>query len=150
MSDKFRFLLRVRYSECDAQNVVFNARYADYIDHAVTELQRYIVGGYQTLVERNLENQVVKLLIEWQSAAKFDDVLAIDVAVRHIGNTSYVFDVTISDFPSQRPVATAEVVYVLVSADKLEKTPVPDDMRASMLRGAAGVVVDQSGGILSA
>ncbi len=150
MPDKFRFLLRVRYSECDAQNVVFNARYADYVDHAVTEFQRYIVGGYSTLVERNLENQVVKLLIEWQSAARFDDVLAIDVAVRHIGNTSYIFDVVIIDFPSERPVATAEVVYVLVSADKHEKTPVPDDMRASMLEGASGVVVDQSGGTLSA
>ncbi len=150
MPDTFRFLLRVRYSECDAQKVVFNARYADYVDHAVTEFQRYIVGGYNALVERNLENQVVKLLIEWQSAARFDDVLAIDVAVRHIGNTSYIFDVVMSDYPSERPVATAEVVYVLVSADKLEKTQVPDDMRASMLQGAAGVVVDQSGGIVSA
>lgn len=150
MSDKFRFILRVRYSECDAQNVVFNARYADYVDHAITEFQRYIIGGYNTLVERNLENQVVKLLIEWQSAARFDDVLAIEVGVRHIGNTSYTFDVAITDLPSERPVASAEVVYVLVSADKHEKTPVPDDMRTSMLKGAAGIVVDQSGGTLSA
>ncbi|MFK7734132.1 MAG: acyl-CoA thioesterase [Pseudomonadales bacterium] len=150
MSDNFRFILRVRYSECDAQNVVFNARYADYVDHAATEFQRYIVGGYSALVEQNLENQVVKLVIEWQSAARFDDVLAIDVSVRHIGNTSYIFDIVITDFPSERPVARAEVVYVLVTADKLEKTPVPDEMRASMLKGAAGVVVDQSGGALSA
>ena len=33
----FELLLRVRYSECDAQEVVFNARYADYADLAATE-----------------------------------------------------------------------------------------------------------------
>src|SRR5262245_38413749 len=35
----FRFLLRVRYGEVDAQKVVFNARWGDYVDLAVTEYQ---------------------------------------------------------------------------------------------------------------
>ncbi len=30
LSENFTLLLRVRYGECDAQQVVFNARYADY------------------------------------------------------------------------------------------------------------------------
>jgi len=33
----FRFRFRVRYAECDAQSVMFNARYADYVDIAVNE-----------------------------------------------------------------------------------------------------------------
>ena len=33
----FRFRFRVRYGECDAQWVVFNARYADVVDIAVNE-----------------------------------------------------------------------------------------------------------------
>ena len=36
VEDQFTLLLRVRYGECDAQEVVFNARYADYIDIAMT------------------------------------------------------------------------------------------------------------------
>ena len=32
MASRFRYYLRVRYGECDAQKVVFNARYADYVD----------------------------------------------------------------------------------------------------------------------
>jgi len=36
----FRLLLRVRYGECDAQQVVFNARYGDYVDVAATEFYR--------------------------------------------------------------------------------------------------------------
>ena len=36
----FRFRFRVRYGECDAQGVVFNARYADFVDIAVNEYVR--------------------------------------------------------------------------------------------------------------
>ena len=41
----FRYFLRVRYSECDAQKVVFNARYGDYIDLAVLEFLKAIGFG---------------------------------------------------------------------------------------------------------
>ncbi len=33
MTTPFRYYLRVRYQDCDAQNVVFNSRYSDYADH---------------------------------------------------------------------------------------------------------------------
>jgi len=32
MKEEFCYLLRVRYAECDAQKVVFNAKYVEYID----------------------------------------------------------------------------------------------------------------------
>jgi acyl-CoA thioester hydrolase len=79
LSEHFTLLLRVRYGECDAQQVVFNARYADYIDIAMTEYFREAVGGFQYLLEQGLDNQVVSLHIDWHSSAKFDDVLAISV-----------------------------------------------------------------------
>ena len=40
MTERFRYYLRVRYQECDAQKVVFNARYGDYIDQACIEFLR--------------------------------------------------------------------------------------------------------------
>jgi acyl-CoA thioesterase FadM len=40
----FRYLLRVRYGECDAQKIVYNARYGDYVDLAATEFLRAIWG----------------------------------------------------------------------------------------------------------
>ena len=49
VENQFTLLLRVRYGECDAQEVVFNARYADYIDIAMTEYFRSAVGGFQVL-----------------------------------------------------------------------------------------------------
>ena len=41
----FRYYLRVRYGECDAQKVVFNARYADYVDLAAVEFLRALGYG---------------------------------------------------------------------------------------------------------
>ena len=47
----FRFRFRVRYGECDAQGVVFNARYGDYVDIAVNEYIRTLFGDYQRLLD---------------------------------------------------------------------------------------------------
>ena len=80
MSERFRFRFRVRYNECDAQLVVFNARYADYVDLAMTEFMRSLGRDYNALLARGLDNQVVKMTLEWQAPARFDDV--IDVHVR--------------------------------------------------------------------
>ncbi|MEQ9510770.1 MAG: hotdog domain-containing protein, partial [Alloalcanivorax xenomutans] len=77
MSEPFRYRLRVRYSECDAQHVVFNARYGDYVDLAMTEFMRALGRDYGALLARGLDNQVVKLTLEWKASARFDDVLEI-------------------------------------------------------------------------
>ena len=43
--------LRVRYHECDAQGIVFNANYFAFFDVALTELWRERFGSYESLVE---------------------------------------------------------------------------------------------------
>ena len=44
MAEPFRYLLRVRYGECDAQMIVYNARWGDYVDIATTEFTRAVFG----------------------------------------------------------------------------------------------------------
>lgn len=141
----FQVLLRVRYYECDAQHVVFNARYADYVDTAVTEFFGYTVGGYKGMLDRNIDNQVVRLAIDWQAPARFDDVLAISVETARVGKTSFTLSVHFSQHPSGQRVASAEITYVLVSSDRLEKTPVPDNFRQQLLAGAPGQLVSFAG-----
>ena len=51
MGRAFRHRLRVRYSECDMQGVVFNANYLTYFDTAVTELWREAIGAWSELTE---------------------------------------------------------------------------------------------------
>ena len=106
---------------------------------------RYALGGYQSLVDRSLESQVVKLDIQWQSSARFDDVLKLQVETTHIGTTSYTLKVDISHQDHGQKIAVAEVVYVLVDAEEFKKLPIPDDIRQQLLIGAPDIKVNQAG-----
>jgi acyl-CoA thioester hydrolase len=145
LKKQFTMLLRVRYGECDAQQVVFNARYADYVDIALTEYFRVAVGGFQVLVDKGLDNQVVSLHIDWYASAKFDDVLAINVSLQKIGNTSYGFEILITDFYSKKPIAKSTTIYVLVDTQTYQKTPVPDWLRESLTSPASLPLINHAG-----
>lgn len=126
-------LLRVRFAECDPQNVVFNARYADYVDLVSTEYMRFMCGGYQQLVASGFSTQMVSLKIDWQSSAKFDDVLRVSMQCNRVGNTSFVLVSDFSHYLTGQPIARAEAVYVTMNDTYSEKRPVPDDIRAKLL-----------------
>ena len=141
----FRYRFRVRYNECDAQRVVFNARYADYVDLAMTEFMRALGRDYLALLARGLDNQVVKLTLEWQGPAHFDEVLEARVEAIRLGRTSFTIGFDIVRAADDTPVCRAEAVYVMMSGEPLAKTPIPDDLRERFEQGAPGVVIDHAG-----
>jgi acyl-CoA thioester hydrolase len=145
-SDPFRYLLRVRYAECDAQKVVFNSRYGDYIDLAVTEFFRALGYGTQ-LVDGSLDYQLVKQSLEWRAPARFDEVLAVAVRTARLGNTSFALATEFRVHGHDRILAEGETIYVLVDTHSLEKRSLPDDLRAALERGAHGAVVDHAGAL---
>ena len=147
MNESFSYLLRVRYGECDAQQVVFNSRYADYIDVAVTEFTRAIWGDYNKLLARGIDTQVVNLNISWRASARFDDVLAIHIAPQNLGNTSYTLGVRFENYASGQVLAEATITYVVIDAKSMLKMPISDAMRAELERGAGGVTVDHAGAL---
>src|SRR5258705_4747270 len=87
-ADRFSYYLRVRYGECDAQKVVFNSRYGDYVDLATAEYFRAL--GYEKEIQSGeLDYQLVRQTMEWRAPARYDQVLELSVAARHLGNTSF-------------------------------------------------------------
>lgn len=136
---RFRYYLRVRYGECDAQKVVFNARYGDYIDLAVTEFVRAL-GFEDVLVNGALDYQLVKQTLEWRAPARFDQVIEVSVLAKHLGNTSFTLATEFRIAGEDPTLATAETVYVLVDAKSLAKTPLPADLRAALERGIEAAV----------
>jgi acyl-CoA thioester hydrolase len=144
MTDRFRYYLRVRYGECDAQKVVFNSRYAEYVDIATMEFLRALGFG-QAFIAGALDFQPVKQTIEWKAGARFDQVLELAIGARHLGNTSFTLTTEFRVAGEERAIAAAETVYVLVDAQTLRKTPLPADLRAALEHGAAGAVTDHAG-----
>ncbi|MDD0844390.1 acyl-CoA thioesterase [Pseudomonas sp. Gutcm_11s] len=141
----FRLLLRVRYGECDAQQVVFNARYGDYVDVAATEFYRAVFGSYQVLLEQGLDSQVVRMVTDWSAPARFDDVLQLEVSTLRLGNSSFALQVDICRQADQAAIARSEITYVMVDAQAFTKMPIPDAIRAQLERGAPDVTVNQAG-----
>jgi acyl-CoA thioester hydrolase len=122
--------LRVRYSECDQQGVVFNGHYLFYYDNAITEMWRHRIGPYQETVTRGYDIVVAEATLRYRSSARFDEVVDIAMPVAHLGNTSMVIR---PEFRvGERLVADGEVRHVFVDPSTLVKKPMPDDIRAAL------------------
>jgi acyl-CoA thioester hydrolase len=143
MIDPFRYYLRVRYVECDAQRVVFNSRYSEYVDVSINEFLR-AAGVLPEFLEGRLDFQLVKQTVEWKAPARFDQVLELTIAAARLGTTSFTVGTTFRIAGETPAIATAETVYVLVDAGTLKKLALPDSLRAALTEGAAGKVTDHA------
>ena len=143
MTEPFRLHLRVRYAECDAQGIVFNARWGEYVDVAVTEYIRALFGGVPESAE--LDWRLVKQTTEWHAPGRYDDVLDIRVRPVRVGTTSFVIATELRRLADQAHLVDVETVYVVVDPKAGTKRPVPDRHRAALEVGAPGIVIDQSG-----
>lgn len=146
--EEFSLLIRVRYGECDAQQVVFNARYADYVDLAITEYMRYKIGGFQRLLEQGLDSQVVNLNIDFRSSARFDDILELQVRLLKLGNTSYSFAINMMQFDTKNTVVEAHITYVLVDAIQFQKIVLTPWLKQQLSQSTTPTRFNQAGIIL--
>ncbi|MBL0924643.1 MAG: acyl-CoA thioesterase [Sphingomonadaceae bacterium] len=112
----FSHRFRVRWSETDAQGVVFNARYLDYADVAITEYWREVKLREQA-GDEPLEFHVKKATVTWFAPILPDEM--IDVMARTVatGRTSMTQTVEIHgsrDDGSEDLRATVDLVSVFV------------------------------------
>jgi acyl-CoA thioester hydrolase len=126
--------LRVRYSECDQQGVVFNGHYLFYYDVALNELWRDRVGSYHDMVASGHDVVVAEANLRFRAPARFDEELDIAMAVKHLGKTSLVVqpEFRVGD----RLVVDGEVRHVFVDPATLGKKSMPDDIRTALASSA--------------
>jgi acyl-CoA thioester hydrolase len=84
----FSTRIRVRYAEIDAQAVVFNSRYLEYADVAVTEYWR--AAGLHSAGEAwaSLEFHVVRALVEYKAPIRYDEEIDLYARTARIGRSS--------------------------------------------------------------
>lgn len=140
----FRYYLRVRYSECDGQKVVYNARYGDYAGLAMHEYLR-VTGLFQEFESQDLSFQLVKQSIEWKAPARFDQVLGLSVRVTRVGTTSFTAVTELRVAGEDELLAALETVHVLIYERTLSKVPLTEKQRDLLLGGTGGVEVDHAG-----
>jgi acyl-CoA thioester hydrolase len=130
--------MRVRYSEIDGQSVVFNSRYLEYADVAITEYLRThgisIVPGAETP-----EFHVAKATVEFKSPIRIDEEIDLCVRTRRMGRSSWTLLVEIRGAAKNDHRATIEEIYVHVDLRSGTTTPIPQWIRAA-IEEAEGVV----------
>jgi acyl-CoA thioester hydrolase len=132
MAEPFTHRMRVRYVECDALGVVFNAHYLSYMDHTMTELFRAAFGGYGRLHEHGLDMAVAQAQLRFRSPARFDEDLDLEATVTHLGTTSLITEHRIRR--GDDLLVEGELVHVWVQRASTAKTPIPEWAREGLAR----------------
>ena len=127
----FHHPFRVRYSEVDAQAVVFNAHYLTYFDTAITEYFRALGYDYMGVVKATgADFHTVKTLVEYKAPIRFDEEIEVCVRVAKIGRSSIALALAIFSRGGDDLRATGEVVWVYTDQTTHKTVPVADDLRA--------------------
>jgi acyl-CoA thioester hydrolase len=137
MGEPFVHRLRVRYDECDAQRVVFNAHYLAFLDHGLTELWREAFGGYAAMTERGVDVVVAESELRFRAPARFDEELDLSLAVAHLGTTSMTLEEAITRAADGTRVLEARMRYVWIETGSGTKTAIPGWARDGLAPYAA-------------
>jgi len=122
--------LRVRYAECDPQQIVFNANYFAYFDVGMTELWRAAIGRYGVMLERGVDMVVAEASARFLGAARFDDALELEVSITRLGTSACT--------TRHRVMRDGEVLvegamrHVFVDPRSLEKVAIPQWLREAL------------------
>jgi acyl-CoA thioester hydrolase len=143
----FQHTLRIRYQECDAQGVVYFARYPEYCDLALTELWREMLGSYQAMVDGGTDLVVAQMSIEYRAPARFEDLIDVQLTVDRLGETSML--------SSYRIVRDGERLvdgafrHVFIDPPTKAKKPIPAEIREGLAPYVANQAASRSAATVS-
>ena len=140
MAEPFRHRLRVRWSECDLQGVVFYPNYLAYFDHLLTELWREAVGPYGEITQLGIDLVVAEASIRYRASARFDEEIEIVAAMSRLGTTSMTTGLKIERVADGALLAEGELRHVFVDPDNFKKRDIPDAVPAAEPLRRAGII----------
>ena len=130
MAERYTHRLRVRYSECDQQGVVFNAHYFAYFDVALTEMWREAFGSYGEVVDSGTDVVVAEASATFRAPARFDDELDVTLGIDRLGTTSMTMAALIHR--DDELLVEGRMVHVFVDTATMAKRPIPDWLRTGL------------------
>jgi acyl-CoA thioester hydrolase len=126
----------VRYSDVDNQGVVYNSRYLEFVDHAVTMWLRSRGLIYEELRHETWDFALRHADVEWLSPGRADEVLDVGVALEKLGTTSFTVlsEVTRTGEPptGKPPIFRARVTYVTLDPATQASAPLPAFVRSAL------------------
>lgn len=120
---KFIHTHRVTYAECTVGNHVYYARYLDLLEAARGEFFRTIGMTFQQLHDSDTLFPVIEARLRYKGAARYDDVLKIEIWLTELERVRLNFACRILNEPGKLLVE-ANTLHACASADdKLKRLP---------------------------
>ena len=117
---------KVRFSDSDAQGIVFNGNYLTYFDDTLTDYFDALGITWAEFNERGYDMVLGRVEIDFRSAARVGETLLTGASVVEIGTTSVVFELHTWERDSGRTVARGREIQVMLDHVTFLKRPVPD------------------------
>lgn len=125
---------KVRYSDSDAQGIVFNANYLVYFDDAIADYFEAMGLPGHELHEKGYEVLVAHAEVDFVAPGRIGDELSVGVGVDRIGTTSVRFLLEVRNEATGSTVVRGHEIYVIVDATTFEKQPVPQFLAEAVTR----------------
>ena len=126
----FSYNFRIRYSEVDAQKIVYNSHYLTFLDVSIFEFFDAIGFNQEEYIkETNNEFHTVRAVVEYKAPATLGDTIEVLTRIKKIGNSSITFQQEIYLNESDKLLATGEIVWVNTNQEEMVPTTVPDYLR---------------------
>lgn len=126
---------RVRYHEADAQGFMFNSRFLEIADVAMTEFFRDLGFPYLELVAGGTDPSVVEARVHYKAPARFEDVLDVAAWCTRVGNSSFSLAVRITC--GETDVADIQLAYVNIDAREARSRALPSPVADALRRSAS-------------
>jgi len=120
---------RVRYAEIDGQKIVFNSRYLEYADVALSEFWRWANLGEIGPDWLDAEFNVVKATVEYKQPFRLDDMIEAYARVEKVGNSSLTHRIELCHADTGELHTVIEMVSVHVDLANRRSSPIPDSVR---------------------
>jgi acyl-CoA thioester hydrolase len=116
---------KIRFSDTDAQGIVFNPNYARYVADTIDDFfgavgvswEEFIASGHQLVLARSE--------IDFRSSARPGETLVTGARIGKVGNSSITFELRSWDEESGRVVIDAKLVQIVVDRETFRPKPVP-------------------------
>ena len=121
--------LKVRYSEVDRQNIVYNSHYLTYYDISLSEMLDSLFDQEEYIKETNNEFHTVAAQLNFKNPARLNDEISIYTAIKKIGNSSITFAQEIYRNGSDELINEAEIIWVNTNQNEMKPISIPEDLK---------------------
>lgn len=129
---RFSTRFRVRYSEIDGQKIVFNSRYLEYADVAMSEFWRWADLADIGPDWQDAEFNYVRATLEYKQPFRLDDMVEAFVRIERIGTSSMTHRIELCHADTGALHAEVELVSVHVDLETRRSKPIPESVRARL------------------